>query len=126
MKSLRNYLFVESEAEASSTKSPLEKLAETFCRSGYVYLARKGEDDMQDTTSGVRLMPYKDHQTLPYLDHLEAVVVSGDAALVEQVSLLYPGVSIYHWSAPKPRAKNVLRPFAATPHYALEPLRQSA
>jgi len=114
MKPHRNFLFVESRpaSESANSRSPMEKLAETYCPKGFVYLARKGQPELQDTDNGVRLMPFKNGESLPYLQQVEAIFVDGSAELLESVRRSYPGAPVFHWDSTKPsRRDKILRLF---------------
>lgn len=94
----RNYLIISprlaSDADAAEvSQQQVETLARGLNASGFAYVARFNQEEMQDDSFGVRYLPLR--ESLPSFGLMTAVIVIGDPAWVERASAAYPEAEVF-------------------------------
>lgn len=94
----RNYLIISPQpadetAAADVSRQQVETLARGLNASGFAYVARFNQDDMEDDSFGVRYMPLRD--TLPSFGLMTAVIVIDDSAWVDRAAAAYPEAEVF-------------------------------
>ncbi|HBJ88066.1 MAG TPA: hypothetical protein DDZ88_30255 [Verrucomicrobiales bacterium] len=99
----RNFLIIAPDPD-DGTDLPdgqVQALARHLNQNGFAYVARRGQKEMEDDSSGVRYLPLG--EDLPSFGLMSVVIVLRDPAWAKRAATAYPGADVFLLE-PRPRA----------------------
>ncbi len=89
----QNFLIVVPEADGGVSDEQVRTLAAHLNQSGFAYVARAGQKEMEDDAAGVRYLPLG--QRLPFFGQMTAVIVIDHPGWAARAAEAYPDAQIF-------------------------------